>query len=146
MATYTSRDGRHSVESMLELSDAINVIKRVSGNFADDLVRTYERNKITEGQIVWVHILAIRQLEKEVEDEKPKETFCEIRDLFDKAIENGGKRLKIKCEINGKPLGLSLAGPNSKNAGSIYVTDGGKFGSNIYYGKINELGEFITKS
>ncbi len=46
----------------------------------------------------------------------------------------------------GKPLALSLAGANSKNAGSVYVTDGGPFNSNEYYGRVAEDGTFFPSN
>lgn len=40
---------------------------------------------------------------------------------------------------------LSLAGPKSKNPGAVYVTSPGKFGANVYFGKIDK-GQFIPSS
>lgn len=48
---------------------------------------------------------------------------------------------KVKLSVNGgKPVVLSVAGPTAKAPGTINVTDGGKFGSNVWYGRINTNG------
>ena len=50
---------------------------------------------------------------------------------------------KIRLETEGcKPVVLSVAGPNSKNPGTINITDGGPYGGNIWYGRILTTGEY----
>lgn len=58
---------------------------------------------------------------------KAKSRFPKIRMTFDE----------------GKPLAISLAGSSSKNPGSVYLTDGGPFGANVYYGRVAPDGVFF---
>lgn len=49
---------------------------------------------------------------------------------------------KLRLETTeGRPVMLSLAGPRSRNAGHINVTDGGGYGSGTFYGTITPSGE-----
>jgi len=47
---------------------------------------------------------------------------------------------KIKLEVDGFPVMLKMAGPNSKYAGSVIVTDGSPYPSNKYYGAVSPEG------
>jgi len=49
-------------------------------------------------------------------------------------------KIRLKTE-SGKKLVLSRAGNRSKYAGQIMLTDGGPFGENVYYGRIDEGGK-----
>jgi len=49
-------------------------------------------------------------------------------------------KIRLKTEA-GKKLALSRAGNRSKYAGQIMLTDGGSFGENVYYGRIDEGGK-----
>ncbi len=46
----------------------------------------------------------------------------------------------FKLSVQGRPLVFKLAGPRSKYAGSVNITDGGHYGSNVWYGRINPDG------
>lgn len=96
--------------------------------------------KLTINQIKWVEILYKRALG--VTDDISSETVGDLHGLvalFTEAKANL-KYPKIKLEINGEPLKLSLAGPKSKYCGSIMITDGGPFGSNKWYGRVTPEG------
>jgi len=49
-------------------------------------------------------------------------------------------KIRLKTEA-GKKLVLSRAGNRSKYVGQIMLTDGGPFGDNVYYGRIDESGK-----
>lgn len=50
---------------------------------------------------------------------------------------------KIRLQAgDGSPVVLSLAGPNAKQPGTVNVTDGGKFGESVWYGRLGTDGEF----
>lgn len=68
--------------------------------------------------------------------------FMSIVDLFNVAAKKL-KHPKIYMEIKGVKIEFSIAGPTSKNAGCIYVTDGGPYGANAYYGKIQSNGVLL---
>lgn len=61
-------------------------------------------------------------------------------------LQRGGSKLrypKITMSFDGgKPLVISLAGPTSRNAGSLYVTDGGPYENNRYYGRVEPTGRW----
>lgn len=68
--------------------------------------------------------------------------------LFEHAIAKKLQRPHVRLlTSNNRQVALKLASPNSKNnAGCIYVTDGGSFDSNTYYGKIDRTGRFCSTS
>jgi hypothetical protein len=48
---------------------------------------------------------------------------------------------KIALKLNdGRKIVLSLAGEKAKQPGTVNVTDGGKFGSNVWYGRVSPDG------
>lgn len=65
-----------------------------------------------------------------------------LMDLFDKAKASGLKKpgLALKT-VNGADLKVYVAGPSSKVAGSLQLTDGKGFGG-VYYGSVTPEGEF----
>lgn len=67
--------------------------------------------------------------------------FSAVIDLFDTAKENL-KWPKIRLSAGDNPLVLGVAGPRAKFPGTINVTDGGPYGANIWYGRIDRDGNF----
>lgn len=73
-----------------------------------------------------------------------KATYKPIFSLFEKAslkLKNPAIKLQTAA---GKPVELTPAKPSSKNPGSLYVTDGGPYGSSKYFGKVTPQGEFVA--
>jgi hypothetical protein len=71
--------------------------------------------------------------------------FASIMQMFVAAHHSGLKRAKIRfCDADGNPVVLSAAGATSKYPGSVFVTDGGPFGANRYFGRIDPTGVFST--
>lgn len=63
--------------------------------------------------------------------------------LFEQAIAHQLQYPKIRLQtIDAKPVVLSRAGSKSRYQGEIMVTDGGPFGSNQYFGRIDKEGVF----
>lgn len=63
--------------------------------------------------------------------------------LFEHAITHSLKYPKIRLRLtDGEPVVLSRAGAKSKYTGQVMVTDGGSFGANRYYGRIDAQGIF----
>jgi hypothetical protein len=63
--------------------------------------------------------------------------------LFEQAIAHALKYPKIRLQTaDGRPVVLSRAGSKSKYPGQIMVTDGGPFGANLYFGRIDSEGIF----
>lgn len=55
-----------------------------------------------------------------------------------------GMSMPVVIEGQAKTVKLHAAGPNSSNPECWYVTDGGKFGANQYFGRIEKGGEFVA--
>ena len=65
--------------------------------------------------------------------------------LFEQAIAHTLKYPKIRLQTPDKmPVVLSRAGDRSKYTGQIMVTDGGPYGANKYFGRIDAQGIFHT--
>lgn len=63
--------------------------------------------------------------------------------LFEQAIAHRLQYPKVRLlDAAGMPVVLSRAGQKSKYTGQIMVTDGGPFGANRYYGRIDLDGVF----
>jgi hypothetical protein len=142
--TLTTKRGR-SVTTPYSDREAINICQNLSNNFAQDLVFKARKYGLSPDQMTWAHILACEAtLPKPAAPAAPTVAVGEmsrISDMFARA-KTHLKNPKITLTVNGMAVQLSLAGPRSKNPGMIYVTDGGPFGNNTYYGKIAADGSF----
>jgi len=69
-------------------------------------------------------------------------SFDGVIGLFRKAQEHL-KFPKIRLQLeDGSPIVLSVAGPNSRAPGTVNITDGGSFGSNTWYGRVEPNGNW----
>ena len=125
---------------MAELSDR-------DRSFMSDLINGKygyrARGYLSDNQLKWVDVLYKRALGVEPEKAAPESVgdLAKLVEFFTDALANL-KYPKIKLELNGYPLKLHLAGPNSKYKGSIMITDGGPYGSNKWYGAVSPSGEW----
>ncbi len=77
--------------------------------------------------------------------EKKQLNVAGVFGLFEQAISHSLKYPKIRLQTaDQKPVVLNRAGIKSKYNGQIMVTDGGPFGANLYFGRIDTLGMFHT--
>lgn len=112
--------------------------------FADSLITNFNRYKrLSEKQLVWVDTLVARATAP-----KPSPVVTEtvnfqaIQDLFDRAAKKL-RRIKIKLQAStGQQVSFGRAGPQSKYAGQILITDGLPFGQNKFFGRIDVDGSF----
>jgi hypothetical protein len=73
----------------------------------------------------------------------PKLDMTGVNALFDKASASGLKWPKIRLITPaGQNVALGRAGDRSKYKGQVMVTDGGPFGSNVYFGRVDQAGEY----
>lgn len=142
------------VDTELTDEEAIEVLRTMKwSEFATSMVVQYDKprkgkktaqQRLSDRQWPWAHKLANEQLAREakkaVEATKPKPTFKAIPALFDKALASGHKTPRITLDMDEGRIRLSVAGPNSRTPGVIHVTDGGPFGDNIYFGRIERDG------
>ena len=86
--------------------------------------------------------LDIPDPEPNLEKEIPMATFIQIVNLL-KLANKELKYPKVRLQLeDGTPLHLSLAGSNSRWPGSVNVTDGGPYGNNKWFGRIDLHGVF----
>lgn len=68
-----------------------------------------------------------------------------IYGLFQSAKDSKLKWPKIHLSLeDGSPVVLAIAGIKSKYTGSINITDGGKYPNNVWYGRIDPEGHYIS--
>lgn len=118
--------------------------------FANDLINGKHgyvaKNSLSDKQWYWVKELTKRGEEKRTPSLFPPESKTEnvgsmkgLINMFSKAKEKL-KYPRLYLEIDGVPVRLSIAGPNSKKTGSVVVTDGGPYGDNKFYGWVSPEG------
>jgi hypothetical protein len=113
-------------------------------DFAASLIGSFKRyGHLTPGQSPWVGKLIARATQAKPETISISlGSFANVVTLFTKAKAHL-KYPKIKLDCGGTPVILSVAGPSSKNPGSINVAGEGRFGNRSWYGRITPAGEWI---
>jgi hypothetical protein len=127
------------------LKNALQKLSQSDKNFAQSLIDGFTRyNRLSDKQLYWVDVLTKRANG----DAKPMAStevvkVVEIKNLFAKAS-NSLKRMKIrlKTKLNQNVV-FTIAGERSKYAGQVMITDGGPFGDNKYFGKIDMEGNLL---
>jgi uncharacterized protein DUF6011 len=83
-----------------------------------------------------------RRRARQLAARKPSD-FAGVFALFEQAISHSLKYPAIRLrDANGSPVVLKRAGDKSKYTGQIMITDGGPFGANRYFGRIDKDGVF----
>lgn len=128
------------------LSDAaaLKLCATSSSTFGQDLARKATTYRLSPAQWFWVHKLAQEVIQAPVAAAPVQiaATMQPIQDLFAKA-QTHLKYPKVTLDAGAYTVVLSLAGPRSKNAGGINVTDEGRFPNNRYFGRIDMQGAFF---
>ncbi len=109
--------------------------------FAGSLVSKHTNYKqLSEKQIYWVG----RMIERALSGDEPNPVVEEGLTGMFKLFEATNDKLqwpKIRLQTDsGLPIVLSIAGSRAKAPGTINITDGGKYGENIWYGRISKEG------
>ncbi len=129
----------------------ISVLNQNLGNLSDGdrsfalsmLKQLEKKGDLSSKQWYWIDKLAQRSLEGP--KEPPKEelgSFAGVIALFTKAAGHlKHPRIRLQTE-SGNQVCLSRAGQQSKYAGQINVSDGGPYGNNVWYGRIDAHGAF----
>lgn len=114
-----------------------------SSRFACDLLHRHVRG-LTDGQWAWVHKLATEAQQQATAEQQPgvAADFAAIVRLMNHAAQHL-QHPRITLAVGTVTVRLSLAGRQSRNPGSINVTDDKPFGSNKYFGRIDTTGRFI---
>ena len=112
--------------------------------FAGSLVSNFYRwGRLSEKQLVWVDTLTQRGVNPAPAPAPIlKVNVQRIQAMFDRAGQTL-KRVRVKLQsTESQPVVFARAGSASKYAGQILITDGGPFGANRYFGRIDTNGDF----
>lgn len=140
--TLTTSKGEQIVTHLTD-REAIAVLSRNGSKlspFAFGLLnQSVSQRGLTQNQIPWLHKIAL-QYEKPatpaaVVPAQVRIDLSRIRALLEKAAAKL-KYPRIRFELEQGKIQISIAGERSRTPGAINITDGGPFGSNVYYGKI----------
>jgi hypothetical protein len=126
------------------LMSLIGKLSRSDVGFAQSLasnLRTWGR--LSDKQLAWVDTLTQR-----AQAPAPLPTqqvnVQKIQDLFALAAQKL-RRVKVALQAaSGQKVVFTKAGPMSKYAGQILITDGGPFGANKFFGRIDANGDFFA--
>lgn len=144
---------KHDNDTILRRLEALKNSNTPQSGFAESLYSQWHQRGLSSEQMWWAH-KTVQDSEKnerigQAVAQHPVEPFKvgnmpEIRSLFDMA----GKTLrrpKVRFDFGTEwgMVQLSVAGANSKHPGAINVTDGGRFGEGIWWGRITLDGVFV---
>ena len=128
------------------LQAVVPQLKMGDARFALDLCQGFAKYKrLSDKQLYWVETLTARASQpQQAPVALVTVNFQNIQDMFDRASQKL-KRVKVKLQTaDGMPVVFSRAGSMSKYAGQIMITDGGPFGQNKFFGRIDVTGEFFA--
>lgn len=114
--------------------------------FAKSLLAQARVKQLSSKQQYWVGKLADQVTQPQLPLDPPQQTkevgsMTGVLELFAKASKKL-KHPKIRLETPaGRQLALSVAGPFSKEPGSIQLTDGAGYGQNFWYGRVTPEGD-----
>jgi len=131
-------------ERILKLQKALPTLSASNVEFAGSLILQHnDRGKLSDKQWFWVEKLAADAGKPQPEPKSVEGNFKPLWDMLT-AASASLKYPKIRMTTEGgSPIRLSLAGPRSKYRGDVMVSDGGPFGSNVWYGRINPEGAWF---
>ena len=133
-------------DQITALTAALSALGSGDAAFAGDLIRNFNRyGNLSDKQMHWVDVLTQRATTPRPAPVVTETlNFQPIQDMFDLAAKKL-RRVKIKLQAtNGTPVAFGRAGPASKYAGQILITDGLPFGQNRFFGRIDVNGDFYA--
>jgi hypothetical protein len=132
-------------QAIKTLEEGTSLLPSKDELFARDLVKGFKKKgSLSEKQWEWVEILADR-IECAGVPDFTKE-FMQVGDmhgvmaLFTKAKEHLKYPMIVLQTKGGQKVALALAGPQSKNHGSVVVTDGAGYPYNKFFGVVSPDG------
>jgi hypothetical protein len=126
------------------LSDAIPRLSAGDQTFARDLLSSFNRKReLSDKQWLWVDKLTQRAADPQAQAPKTESVgdFSGVVKLFARAKQKL-QFPKITLQVEHQPIQLSLAGSRSKYEGQVQVTDGGAYGSNVWFGRVDAAGNW----
>lgn len=125
------------------LKENLGNLNEKDGAFASSMIKQFaKKGKLSDKQMYWVDVLTERAVTGYPEP-AAKEALGDFKGVVDLLMiaKQKLKYPKIKLTTgSGLPVQLSVAGPNAKHPGTINVTDGGSYGSNLWYGRVHADG------
>jgi hypothetical protein len=121
------------------LSDNVAKLPAKDQEFALSLL---SKHSWSEKQHFWINKLAERAAGTAPAPTAAVEVgdFSGVIALFQVAKEHKAfPKISLRLD-DGRKIVLSLAGEKAKQPGTVNVTDGGKFGSNVWYGRVTPTG------
>lgn len=144
--TAQSSHGHQTVVTSLTLDQAADILSKTDNRFCLDLAYDHKNQpyRMSPNRKAWLLVKAQQHLDNagKVQSQVVASNMDGVIAVFRKA-QQYLQYPKIRLQLpDGSPLVLSVAGPNSKKAGSIVVADGGQYPSNRFYGYLNLDGSF----
>jgi len=126
------------------LKSVFNKLGDRDRDFAGSLIEGFDRyGRVSEKQLYWVNVLIQRANGAKPMASTELVSVVEIKNLFAKASKSL-KRMKIRLKTTfNQNVVFTIAGERSKYAGQVMITDGGPFGDNKYFGKIDMEGNLL---
>jgi hypothetical protein len=126
------------------LTDALPRLSGGDQAFAVDLITSFSRRRsLSDKQWLWVDKLTQRATNPAADQPATEAVgdFNGVMALFQRAKQKL-RYPKIVLQIDHQPVHLSLAGPRSKHEGQVQVTDGGSYGNNVWFGRVDAAGNW----
>lgn len=128
--------------TVAELVDALPKLADADRGFAASLISQASRRALSEKQMMWVAKLVERATAPDTRPVESVGNLTGLMGLFGKAKKHL-KHPKITLQVDGRPVQMKVGGERSKYRGSVLLTDGGRFGSNEWYGHVTPEGEWV---
>lgn len=130
---------------LMKMSSLKDKIGSRDMEFARSLVTNFNKyGRLSDRQMYFVEQIISRAENPVVAQPAVQLTVDGIQALFQKAAQKL-KRIKVALEDStGQKVVFKKAGPMSKYAGQIMISDGAAFGSALFFGRIQEDGQFVA--
>lgn len=116
-----------------------------SAEFARSLINQFnKKGALSDKQ--WPYVMSLAQRANQPRPEAQTDDLGDFNGVFE-LLQTASANLKypkVRLQTeDGHPVVLGIAGPRSKYAGQINVTDGGPYGANRWYGRIDAQGQWV---
>lgn len=131
---------------LMKLSSVKEKIAARDMEFARSLVTNFNKyGRLSDRQMYFVEqIIARAEAPAAVEQPAVQLSVAGIQAMFEKAAEKIKRVMITLKDASGQKVVFKKAGPMSKYAGQIMISDGGPFGAAQFFGRIDTNGSFIA--
>lgn len=141
----TIADGKgRSLTTTLDGREAVALVRAAGQPFGLDLLAKLDRDgRLSRAQWFWVYRLAEQQRAADGAAQPEPGPLRDVRAMLTAAAAHKHRpSIRVETESAGR-LVLALAGPRSRHAGQVLLTDGGRYPGNRYYGRIDPAGRLV---